>query len=340
MQPISGVNSPATQTIAAATHAVKTDATTRTGQATSASVSPHEGPNTHKKQGVLYAPFAGSDIVNMAIGKNMVRAQQGKPIYPLISSNEQDKATLEQLRTTQLSSWKNDYAADLLFRQEYMDQMTQRGFTEQEARQYFPLGPEGFDKLQKGLTKYPPIIDALTNLTIKSSNDLKSLSPDQHKLYVVGHGGAGMDILAADEGCQHGMATAKDVAHQLAESGLDKRFTDIRVTACWSADTCAPTSFQKSALDLAAQPKTQRSGFLGLFGKQELVAAPFAQILSNEMKREGFEQPRVKGYHGIGMTFSSFIGDGEHHLRRLPKTQESDARASTVRQVFIPTKFV
>ncbi|WP_108986483.1 hypothetical protein [Edwardsiella ictaluri] len=269
----------------------------------------------------------------MAIGKNMVRTKQSKPIYPLLSRNEQDKATLEQMRATLLSKWKEEYEAEILHLKEYIDQITQHGLTEKEARQHYPLGPEGFDNIQKRIVKYCALIDALTNLTIKSSNDLKSLSPDQHKLYVVGHGGAGMDILAEDPACQQGMVTAKEIAHQLAEGGLDKRFTDIRVTACWSADTCEPTSFQKSALDLASQPETQRSGFLGLFGKKEIVAEPFAQTLSNEMTREGFEQPRVSGYHGIGMTFSSF---GEHNLRRLPESEESDARASTVRRVFIP----
>ncbi|MBZ6067275.1 hypothetical protein LA374_13820 [Aeromonas schubertii] len=335
MPPINGVTTTASHSIV--THGVDTGATTRIGQATSANVSFHEGPNTHQKQGVLYAPFAAPDIVEMAIGKNMIRAQQGKPLYPLICRNEQDKATLEQLRTTLLNTRKEDYEVMTSGLNDYINQMAKNGFTEEEARQNFPSGgPERFDRLQNNISKLPPMIDALTNLTIKGSDDLKLLPPNQHKLYVVGHGGAGMDILAADQACQQGMVTAKEVAHQLAEGGLDKRFTDIRVTACWSADTCAPTSFQKSALDRASQPKTQQSGFLGLFGfgKKEVVAEPFAQTLSNAMKREGFEQPRVSGYHGTGMTFSSFLG--EHHLRRLPDSQESDARASTVRQFFIP----
>lgn len=338
LQPINSVTTTASQYIdthsVEGTHSVETGVTATTGQATSASVSFHEGPNTHKKQGVLYAPFAAPDIVDMAIGKNMVRAKNGKPIYPLICRNEQDRAALEQVRTTQLSSWQADYEADTLHLKEYMDQMTQQGCTEEEARQKYPLGPEGLEKVQKRIAKYQSLIDALTNLTIKSSDALKSLSPDQHKLYVVGHGGAGMNILAADHSCQQGMVTAKEVAHQLAEGGLDKHFTDIRVTACWSADTCAPTSFQKSDLERASQPQTQRSGFLGLFGKNEVVAEPFAQTLSNEMKREGFELPIVSGYHGQGLTFSSF--SGEHHLRRLPNSQESNTRASTVREVFLP----
>lgn len=338
-QPLNSVTTTASQYInthsVEGTHSVETGVTATIGQATSASVSFHEGPNTHKKQGVLYAPFAAPDIVDMAIGKNMVRAQNGKPIYPLICRNEQDRATLEQVRTTQLSRWQADYEEDSLQLKEYMGHMTQHGFTEEEARQNYPLGPKVFDKVQERLNnKYPALIDALTNLTIKSSDALKSLSPDQHKLYLLGHGGAGMNILAADQACQKGMVTAKEVAHQLAEGGLDKHFTDIRVTACWSADTCAPTSFQKVDLERASQPQTQRSGFLGLFGKKEVVAEPFAQTLSNEMKREGFELPIVSGYHGLGMTFSSF--SGEHHLRRLPNSQESNTRASTVREVFIP----
>ncbi|MNJ37201.1 hypothetical protein D3C77_320100 [compost metagenome] len=142
-----------------------------------------------------------------------------------------------------------------------------------------------------------------------------------------------MNLLAADEACQNGIATAKDVAQQLREGGLHTAFHDFRVKACHSADTRLPASFNAKELARASKPKTHRTGgFLGLFGKKEIEAEPFAQTLSNELKTVGFEQPNVAGYHGAGVTISA----EDHHYRRLPESQESNIRSSSVRKRFIP----
>jgi len=78
---------------------------------------------------------------------------------------------------------------------------------------------------------------------------LNHLSPERDKLYVIGHGGAGLDLLAADEAVTQGHMSAKNLARQMEVSGLPKVFKDIRVTACYSADSIKPTSFSSEELD-------------------------------------------------------------------------------------------
>ncbi|WCH23634.1 hypothetical protein [Aeromonas salmonicida] len=356
MPPINGVNT-ATPTITA--HTANTDATTPIGQATSASVSFNEGPNTHKER-AMYAPFPALDMVRIAAFENATRRRNGKTEAPLICGNQ---AELEGIRQGLISVNENAIKETLSIINEIQYSIENPVIwdpldsAEDSPEFWDPLdsaedSPEYWDKLDSGeiipdrksqfaylqsweleallveqtedLDMLSSVVDALKNLTIETSDALKLLSPGQHKLYVLGHGEPGSDVLSADSECRHGMVTAMKVAHLLAEQGLNKGFRDVRVTSCFSADTCVPTSFKEPALYKASQPLFAPNG--------DVVAEPFAQTLSNEMKRVGFEQPRVSGYHGAGL--SSIYA--EHHQYCLPDTQEPVVRASIVRQVFIP----
>lgn len=311
-------------------HATQTASTPQAGQATGASSSPLPGPSS-QKTGSLYAAFASEDIVQQALGKNLSRDTNGKPLYPLIARNDQDRGALEQ--------WRQHEANDLTQRSQSFNQgiqklQSQHGLTRDQIRT--AMGPQSFDAGQAAANRLQQEADILARMEIRSNQngqELAHLRPGNDKLYIIGHGGPGMNILAADQQCLQGKATAADVAGQLASGGLDKAFSDIRVTACYSADTRAPSSFAPRHLAQAAKPNTERSGFLGLFGTKTVKAEPFAQTLSNELKKAGFAQPNVAGYHGAGVTFST-----DHQQRRLPGTQEADVRSSDVRQRFAPTK--
>lgn len=282
------------------------------------------------KQGSIYAPFAAEDIIIQSLGKNLSRANQGKDLYPVISRNNGEKVLLEQYRNERI----HHLSKLAKFDGEINNIMQQTGATREQIRQQ--MGPTEFDKLVNANLQIKQQIDVLKRLDIQSNEgqgQLSKLQANKDKLYIIGHGGAGMNILAADQACAKGMVTAGDLAKQLSEGGLSKSFSDIRVTACYSADTTSPKSFHDKDLQRAAQPVTQRTGFLGLFGSKEVIAEPFAQTLSNKLKSEGFEQPDVTGYHGAGVSYSR-----EHHHRRIPESQAQDVRSSTVKQHFHPNR--
>ncbi|WP_434657207.1 hypothetical protein [Chromobacterium violaceum] len=96
----------------------------------------------------------------------------------------------------------------------------------------------------------------------------------------------------------------------------------------------AKTAF--SALSRAAKPVYGRkTGWLGLFGQRAVLSQPFAQTLSDALRKQGFHQPEVSGYHGAGVTYSA----AGHHARRLPGgSAQADVRAANVRRVFTPAK--
>ncbi|AVG16467.1 hypothetical protein CFN79_11735 [Chromobacterium vaccinii] len=311
-------------------HAGQTVSAPQAGQATGAASSPLPGPSS-QKAGALYAAFASEDIVQQALGKNLSRDTNGKQLYPLIARNDQDRGALEQ--------WRKKETSDLTQRSQTFNQMIQNlqlstGKSLNDIRTM--LGPQNFDAAQAADKRFQQEANILARMDIRSNQngqELAQLRPNDDKLYIIGHGGPGMNILAADQQCLQGKATAADVAGQLASGGLDKAFSDIRVTACYSADTRKPSSFAPQHLAQTAKPDTERNGFLGLFGPKTVKAEPFAQTLSNEMKKAGFSQPNVAGYHGAGVTFST-----DHQQRRLPGTQQADIRSSDVRQRFTPTK--
>ncbi|WP_141233178.1 hypothetical protein [Pseudomonas sp. Irchel 3E19] len=298
------------------------------GQITGATTSFLNGPSSQSRIGVMYAPFASKDIMIMALGQNIPKAAQGKELLPLIVKNDHDKTTLEQYRQAMIQH----YTERSQFPNIIESEMQKTGFAQEVFREQ--IGPAAFDKAMSGALKFGDQADILKRIDIRSNDGgeaLAGLHPQQHKLYILGHGGPGMNILAADSACNNGMVSAAEVAQHLKEGGLNKDFNDFRVTACYSADTRSPTSFHPKDLERAAQSDVQRTGFLGLLGKKKVMAEPFAQSLSNELKRTGFERPSVTGYHAAGVTIS-----GEHHSRRIPDSQVNDVRSSTVRQRFIP----
>lgn len=279
----------------------------------------------------MYAPFASEDMVQQALGRNLSRDTNNKPLYPLVARNDQDRDALEQWRQ-QKSAYFSQRAQP--FEQTVQQMQSQHNLSRAQIRNM--MGAQDFDKAQAASQRFRQQSDILRRLEIRSNEngqELSKLRLDQHKLYIIGHGGPGMNILAADEECQQGMASAVEVAAQLATGKLDKAFGDIRVVACYSADTREPTSFHARDLARAAKPDATRSGCLGLFGSKVVEAEPFAQTLSNELKKNGFQQPDVAGYHGAGVTFSS-----DHQKRRMLNGQQADIRASDVRQRFTPAK--
>ncbi|MBA8734379.1 hypothetical protein [Chromobacterium violaceum] len=286
------------------------------------------------RQAALYAPFAAKDIVEQGLGRNLVREQRGKPLLPVIVRDDRTREQLQNLKDAK----QQDLSAKSRLFSDSVDQLRrQYQLSEAQARQL--IGPETFDKARKDAGILARQADVLRKMEILSNRDgaeLGKLVPDRDKLYIIGHGGSGMDILAADAAVTQGRATAADVAAQLAAGGLSTDFRDIRVTACHSADSRDPLSFRPVDLSRAAKPVYGRkTGWLGLFGQRAVLSQPFAQTLSDALRKQGFHQPEVSGYHGAGVTYSA----AGHHARRLPGgSAQADVRAADVRRVFTPAR--
>ncbi|MGY4730783.1 hypothetical protein [Burkholderia pyrrocinia] len=294
-------------------------------------VSNHElsGPSSGRKA-VMYAPFVSKDVIKQSLSKNLVRNLNGKSWRPLVAQDDVAQAQLQQLKQEYQGSLRNQAMAML----NEIEQL-QFGASEEELCEF--LGVENLDDMIRACGEAIRQADLLSNLEVRSNKDgleLFDLTPENSKLYIVGHGGAGLDILAADSAATVKVSVA-ELAEQLAAGGLNRDFRDFRVTACYSADARAPTSFQQEELRNAAAPtQGKQPGFLGLFRRPLVPRQPLAQSLSNALSERGFSQPEVSGYHGIGVIFSKI---GHHNMRDIPDSGLPRVRASEVRQMFKPT---
>lgn len=286
------------------------------------------GPSSGRKA-VMYAPFVSMDVIKQSLGKNLVRDLNDKSLMPLVAQDDVAQAQLQHL--------KQEYQGYLLAKamptlNKIEELRSIYGVSEEECRNR--IGNANFDDAMRVSKHLIRLSELLSNMEVRSNEDgraLFDLTPEMSKLYIVGHGGAGSDILTADSAGAQGIVSVAELAEQLAAGGLNRDFRDFRVTACYSADARKPTSFQQEELRNAAQGK--RPGFLGLFSRPMVLRRPFSQYLSNALSERGFSHPEVSGYHGAGVTFSK-IG---HHARRVLNSGLPDVRASEVRQVFTPT---
>ncbi|WP_342320669.1 hypothetical protein AAEY27_11600 [Kosakonia sp. BYX6] len=275
------------------------------------------------KSGYIYAPFVAPDLVEHSLGINVIRHTKGKQLYPVIVE-DQSLAEMEKLRSEKEKELKDtiDRLSDALqLMEEELKGMP--GWRSEDLRNQF--NPKIYDKTIQGITDFSRDLSVLQRVCfIGHSNGqlLKSLSPQTTKLYIIGHGGPGVDILAADQDMQRGMVTAEQIAKALSVGGLDPHYRDIRVRACYSADAQHPENFSMAELEKSAKPF---GGILG-FGKNK--KKPFAQSLKEELVKNGFPDISVSGYHGAGVTYSK----EDWHARRL--RNKGDVQASSVRRKF------
>jgi insecticidal toxin complex protein TccC len=270
--------------------------------------------------GVIYAPFIAEDIVVQSMAQNLIRQSRGKPLLPVIVADDSSVSAFEQIKGELINSLN----AKMAPRKQQLSQLQQHLSLEQIKQ---AIGPAEFDKLQSGLDDYSRQVDVLERLEVRSNSNgqaLSKLNSRDNKIYIVGHGGPGMDLLAADENLVHGKVTSSDIAQQFSKGALPKDFQDIRIVACFSADTIEPVSFDSTVLAQAAKMiPGKKSGFLGSRAPNQ---QSFAQSLSSALKQHGFSQAQVTGYHGAGVTYSQT----GHHSRRL----RDDVRRSLVKQKF------
>lgn len=158
-------------------------------------------------------------------------------------------------------------------------------------------------------------------------------SPEQ-RLYIVGHGGAGLDRIAVDGK----VFSMRDVATTLKTVGVPKDIRDVRLTSCHSADVSVPPDLQTPDLGTYSRPIVEKTRFIGITVGETVRWAP-AEHLSDALAEAGFNQAVVTGYHGAGIHFDG-LRFPEHALRNphVPTAPGYDANAavrrSTVAQRF------
>ncbi|UXU85291.1 RHS repeat-associated core domain-containing protein [Burkholderia sp. S-53] len=243
-----------------------------------------------ERAGHIYTPFSTKEILELAMASNLVRFRQGKEPYPVIVGTKAERKALERIRSQLLQSAVVESASYETALQQHRDRFSMGSFNASEEYEYAVTKHEG--------SQFREEVEVYENMTIESQQEHKALAklrPEADKLYVLGHGFAGFDFLGGDvEGSTS--KSADWIARELATKGLSKDFRDIRALSCYSANTVEPVSFEPAELARAAQSTRVRG--TGTYRQ------PFAQSLRDALRKRGFNQVEVTGYHGAGSMYS------------------------------------
>ena len=278
------------------------------------------------QRGYIYIPFAAPDLIDQSLGLNLLRHLKGKKLYPSIVSNQNDLVEIEKLRAAEVIKLTTqiDEVSDQL---QKLDTSLKNETDWSSDTLRNKISHQTFDSFVTNIAKLSQQLSVLKNITF-SCKSLSELTPGTDKLYILGHGGAGRDLLAADEEMTLGHMSAKTLVKQLERGGLPKKFEDIRITACYSADSIKPTSFSSEELDQTSGALGTKAGILrGLFNPPKDIT-PLAMSISKELNRLGYKNTRVTGYHGAGVTFSQ----SDYGTRRIQGVP--DVRRSLVKRIF------
>lgn len=277
-------------------------------------------------QGYLYIPFAAPDLVDQSLGLNLHRHLKGKTLYPLIAADQsvlekfKEIHTAEIIKLTKQITTGNDkiQLLDTALKNE-------PGWNANTLRN--TVSHQTFDTFFTSFAKLSQQLSVLKRISF-SHIRMSQLSPERDKLYVLGHGHAGLDLLAAGETLAQEYITARTLAEQMKRNGLPKTFKDLRITTCYSADSMKPKSFSPEDLDKASGIfEGSKEGIRTLFNPLK-KSPPLAQSISREFHRLGYENIQVTGYHGAGVTFSQ----DEYRTRRIEGV--ADIRRSLVKCIF------
>ena len=232
------------------------------------------------KKGYLYLPFAETSIYEMAVGYNVVRALNDKDPYEIIAGNR---------------AIRNAFASHLrIYNTKTMPLKTGKSSP--------PLM----------IAKWTAALGRLATTQSRPENQLSDwsdLDPTTSKIYVLGHGNAGLSMIAAGQQSKMvngklqkvtDLLEAKELADQFVQKQLSSAFVDFRLIACQGADAITATDF--SGTTSVAQG-----------GKKAL-----GRHVADELIEAGFAAARVTAYHGYGL-----ISDPVRYENRFKHQQRS-----------------
>lgn len=255
----------------------------------------------------IYATFFNKDMITQAIEINASRVLQGKEPYPILSSDSQ------KLMETGLASYIESNR-DAFKRVESLSTKVDKY-----------LNKTSIEALHKKAPVKIKVLGALLALRKTPIISLDKANPKiLEKIYIVGHGFAGSNMIAATPDGSKSVKTSEMVVSeikQLINSIPDKKI-DIRMMQCESADRETAMTMNKAALAENAQSKEG--------------AQPLARYMADALSRQGI-QATVQGYHGLGV---SWAYQNLHQTRALASDYDTDNykftpyRASEYRRAF------
>lgn len=278
------------------------------------------------KQGYLYIPFSANDLIDQGLGLNLLRHLKGKSLYPLMAPNQKIKIEMEKLRAEEIIKLTNQIntISDKL-RQVDIGLKNGPDWSAETLRNV--ISEDIFDPFVNSIAKFSQQLSVLKRMVF-TNKPMCNLSAKNDKLYILGHGGAGMNVLAADVAMTQGYITAEMLAEQLKNGRLPKTFRDIRITACYSADSIKPLSFAPNELAETAGTFSQKRGVISRLFQAPKDTTSFAQAISTALSRHGYHNLQITGYHGAGVTFNQT----EYRARRIEGVP--DIRRSLVKRFF------
>lgn len=154
------------------------------------------------------------------------------------------------------------------------------------------LSSENYSSLDKD-GKLAYALNQTAKKQINSSLRDVNLS-DFSKLYILGHGGAGVDFIKSGDKTFN----VKEIVDTLEENNILNKIKDLRVTSCKSADKTSPKSMSPEDI-IEANSKTS---FLSdiIFGKNMSLV----ELISEEVWDRGYTDISVSGYHGNGVFYN------------------------------------
>ncbi|AZE50392.1 Rhs-family protein [Pseudomonas chlororaphis] len=284
----------------------------------------HDPNGAGSKNGVIYVPFSGEDMVDATSGRNISRAMKNKPLFSLIAKDDADQGGLENSRMFKEAHSRQEFTStDIAINKA-------GGFVAAEHH----LGSIKYQNMMDQRNNHHANATELARLTIKSNaggQELSKLNPANDKLYIFGHGGAGDNSLDSALTGAKKTVSATELAKQLADGGLPKDFRDFRILACYSADITEPASFNQVDLDIAANNSNPSlsSRARRMVG---IIDQSFAQSFANALVNEGFINPQVTGYQAEGRLYSQ----ADHQRRAIgkPGPGQLQSRQSRVKRIF------
>lgn len=252
--------------------------------------------NGLQKNGKLYIHYHDHDAINLLVAFNSRRIAKGKNPYPVLVESDNERQALlntmqkiitgERLvteRTLVNGAEVTNEKPHILFKQYKLGEELSSVPEEVKAGFYRDIPQQtAFNSL-----KSESIYKAIRQMDIQAGG-LSRLTVDD-KLYLLGHGAAGMPVVASQEAVTD-MLSIPDLVTRLKNAGLSKEIRDIRTNWCESADPISLSSFS----DLSSLIYKVKK-FLSK------KVAP-AKTLSQELSRAGYNNITVSGYHGNGLT--------------------------------------
>jgi hypothetical protein len=243
------------------------------------------------KGGHLFVPRLGVDTAELLAHHAATRMLDNKMPYPVILASAQDRAAFE----TGLAQLHRQAAKNMrLWR---IEAALSKLSTEMKP------DPALWVKLKATHAATAP-----GRIPVLDARALQGLHATEGKLYVVGHGYAGLDGIGVFQRGKAVVASSEELANQLRDAGLKPEHRDVRLWACEGAcpgEDGSPANAQR-----------------------------FADALA----RAGFTDVEVAAYPGVLRLFDEPGPDGKWHRTIVTESDagETVVKAGTVRQVFHP----